>query len=245
MRVFFKRTALSAVLLAAGTLLAQGAPVKSVPKPLPMFELRTRRMDVDVDGAPNAYGPRGKKTLDVLKNSRLEGKRHGEIVGYLTDDDDPSIPIIQGPNDPCPGFYISQTSYTDHARKDPKDPLRYVDATRINYVVLGDEAKRQGARIGDFVAVYSRKYRKAVYGIVADEGNPSGDEGSLHLLQDLGYPFVDGRDDSVEKEGEVTVRFYPRSNPGRLFFREQEALDAAAKKAGVSLLFATQTASQR
>src|SRR5580698_9829714 len=35
----------------------------------PFFEILTRRMDVDVDGAPNAYGPRGKQTLDNLKNA--------------------------------------------------------------------------------------------------------------------------------------------------------------------------------
>ena len=202
-------------------------------------------MDVDVDGAPNAYGPRGKKTLDVLKNSRLQGKRNGEIVGYLTDDDDPKIPIIQGPNDPFPGFYISQTAYTDKSRKDPKDPLRYVDATKINYVVLGDEARKKGAHIGDFVAVYSKRHDKAVFGIVADSGNPSGDEGSLHLLQELGYPFVDGRAESVEREGEVTVRFFPRSNPGRLFFREQAELDAAAVKLGLSKSFGPLAAKAR
>ena len=242
MKLFTARFRFVAALLVAITCMAQRSNVNSGQ---PSFEIRTHRMDVDVDGAPNAYGPRGKKTLDVLKNSRLQGKRGAEIVGYLTDDDDPTIPIIQGPNDPYPGFYVSQTSYTDRARRNPKDPLRYVDATKINYVVLGDEARRQGARIGDFVAVYSRAHRKAVYGIVADEGNPSGDEGSLHLLQALGYPFVDGRDDSVENEGEIVVRFFPRSNPKRLFFREQADLDAAATKLGLSKSFAAARASKK
>ena len=31
----------------------------------PSFEILTHRMDVDVDGAPNAYGPTDKPTLDI------------------------------------------------------------------------------------------------------------------------------------------------------------------------------------
>jgi hypothetical protein len=195
-------------------------------------------MDVDVDGAPNAYGPADKPTLDVLKDAHYRGRSHGEIVGYLTDDDDPSIPILQGPHDPYPGYYISQTSFTDPARTNPADPLRYVDATRINYVVLGNAARRRGARVGDFVAAYSRTTHRSAFAIVADEGNPSGDEGSLHLLQDLGYPFHDGKSDAVEGR-EIVLRFYPNSNqpqPGRppLFFRTQAALNEAAMRLHLS-----------
>jgi hypothetical protein len=197
-------------------------------------------MDVDVDGAPNAYGPPGSKALDRLRNARYRGRRNGEIVGYLTDDDDPSVPVVQGPGDPNPGYYISQTAFTDPQRADPRDPLRYVDATKINYVVLGDAAQRRGARVGDFVAVYSRRTGRSVFGIVGDDGNPSGDEGSLHLLQALGYPFRDGMEDSVERR-EVVVRFYPGSNSGPglepLFFHSQEALDAAAEQRGLSCTF--------
>jgi hypothetical protein len=190
-------------------------------------------MDVDVDGAPNAYGPIGKPTLDVLKDAHYRGRSHGEIVGYLTDDDNPNVPILQGPHDPYPGYYISQTSFTDPARTDPRDPLRYVNAAAINYVVLGDRAKRLGARVGDFVAVYSRRTHRSVFGLVADEGNPTGDEGSLHLLQDLGYPFKDGKNDAVEHP-EIIIRFYPHSNPHHVFFRTQPELNRTALKLGLN-----------
>jgi Fungal chitosanase of glycosyl hydrolase group 75 len=193
-------------------------------------------MDIDVDGAPNAYGPPGKKTLDYLSNARYRARPKGEIVGYLTDDDHPTVPIIQGPHDPYPGYYVSTTHYVDRARPDPKDPLRYVDATKINYVVLGDEARRRGARVGDFVAVYSRRHRRAVFGIVGDSGNPSGAEGSLHLLQELGYPFESGKTGSVERK-DIVIRFFPQSNPGQLFFRTQAELDKAADKMGLSRNF--------
>jgi hypothetical protein len=200
------------------------------------FEILTHRMDVDVDGAPNAYGPPGSHTLDNLRDAHYRRRRHGEIVGYLTDDDHPNLPILQGPHDPYPGYYISQTAYTDAANPNERDPRRYVDATKINYVVLGNRAHHLGAHLGDFVAVTSLRTHRSVFAIVGDDGNPSGNEGSLHLLQDLGYPFTNGIDDAVENS-EILIRFYPNSNPHQLFFQTQSALNAAATKQGLSRKF--------
>ena len=203
---------------------------------LPPFELLRKRMDVDVDGAPTAYGPRGKKTLDYLRSAHYQRNPHAEIVGYLTEEDNPNIPVVQGPSDPAPGYYISQTAFTDPTRTNERDVSRYVDASKINYVVLGDDARRRGARVGDFVAVHSGRTGRSVFAIVGDTGNPSGDEGSLHLLQDLGYPFHDGKRESVE-QAEVVVRYYPKSNPHHEFFRAQTDLDAAALRHGLSIDF--------
>lgn len=202
--------------------------------PRASFEIVTRRMDVDVDGAPNAYGPIGKPTLDNLRHAHSMGNKDAEIVGYLTEGGNLAVPVEQGPRDPYPGYYISQTAFTDPARRDERDVGRYVDATKINYVVLGDEARRRGAHIGDFVAVYSGRTGRSSFGIVGDAGNPSGDEGSLHLLQELGYAFHDGRRESVEHRGEVIIRFFPGSNPRHRFFRTQAALNTAATKLGLS-----------
>jgi hypothetical protein len=204
--------------------------------PAPSFEILTHRMDVDVDGAPTAYGPPSKPTLDYLRNAHLRGIPGAEIVGYLTDDDHPNIPVVQGPHDPAPGYYISQTAYTDPALTNARDLRRYVDATRINYIVLGREATRKGARLGDFVAVHSLRTGHSVYGIVGDDGNPSGNEGSLHLLQALGYPFHDGKQDAVERR-EIVIRFFPHSNPQHRFFHTQAALEDAARKLGLSCDF--------
>ncbi len=212
--------------------LLSASPAKPWKKGVP-FELLTRRMDVDVDGAPNAYGPPGSKALDTLDHARYRGWKNADIVGYLTDDDHPDVPVLQGSHDPFPGLYISQTAFTDRARKRQADVFRYVDATRINYVVVGDEARARGVRLGDFVAVYSCATHHSVFGIVGDSGNPSGDEGSLHLLQALGYPFHDGKHNSVDRP-EIVVRFYPHSNPHALFFRAQAALDEAARREGLS-----------
>jgi hypothetical protein len=191
-------------------------------------------MDVDVDGAPNAYGPPGKPVLDTPSDAHYLNRKDEPIVGYLLDSND--RPIVQGPNDPFPGYYISQTAFTDVANHNERDPRKYVDARYINYVVRSDYAQRRGVQVGDFVAVYSRHTHKAAFAIVGDTGNPTGDEGSLHLLRDLGYPFHNGIDDSVEK-AEVVIRFYPNSNPKHQFFFTQAALDDAAKKLGLSKKF--------
>lgn len=200
-------------------------------KQYPSFERLTHRMDVDVDGAPNAYGPHGMETLDILQNAHYLNRANKEIVGYLIDEH--GRPIPQGPKDPFPGYYISQTAFTDIENQNETDPRRYVDARNINYVVRGNVARRRGVRVGDFVSVYSKRTRKGVFAIVGDTGNPSGDEGSLHLLQDLGYPFHDGKNDSVEKP-EIVIRFYPNSNPKHRFFFTQAELDDAAMKLGLS-----------
>jgi hypothetical protein len=95
-------------LLAMISALAVSAAVAvhaQTPRPLPSFEVLTHRMDVDVDGAPNAYGPPGKATLDVLISAHYLERADQEIVGYLVDDK--QRPILQGSKDPFPGYYTS------------------------------------------------------------------------------------------------------------------------------------------
>jgi hypothetical protein len=195
----------------------------------PALEVQVK-MDVDVDGAPNAYGPKGKKTLDILAHalSPKEPGRPREIVGYMLEYDG-GPPTIQRQDDPYPGYYVSQTDFADIHNPRMEDPRRYVDAGRINYVVLGKAGKDAGVQLGDFVAVYSCRTGKSAYAIVGDSGNESGAEGSLALVQALGYPIVDGIDHSVS-DREIVIRYFPNSNPTHLFFKSQEALDEAAKK---------------
>ena len=45
--------------------------------PHPSFEVLTHRMNVDVDGAPNAYGPPGKPALDAPKNAH-----YGSVANF-------------------------------------------------------------------------------------------------------------------------------------------------------------------
>ena len=185
------------------------------------------KMDVDVDGAPNAYGPKNKKTLDILEHAMAPGTKH-QVVGYMTDYDG-GPPTIQRKGDPYPGYYVSQTDFADLQNPRKEDPRRYVDAARINYVVLGDAAIKAGVQLGDFVTVYSCRTGKSAYAIVGDSGNPSGAEGSLALVQALGYHIYDGKDQSVD-DREIVIHYFIRTNPEKQFFKTQAELDEAAKK---------------
>jgi hypothetical protein len=234
-----------AAVCGVGALRAQAVP-KQVPgvAPCPSIDAKGRtvvehgrkavevvvKMDVDVDGAPNAYGPKGRKTLDILKHAHAP--HTGEIVGYMTEYDG-GPPTIQGKDDPFPGYYVSQTDFADLKNKRMEDPRRYVDATRINYVVQGVVAQKAGVQMGDFATVYSCRTGKTAYAIVADSGNDSGAEGSLALVKALGYPAKDGINDSVDGR-EIVVRYFPGSNPGKEFFKTQAELDAAAKRIGLA-----------
>jgi hypothetical protein len=58
-----------------------------------------------------------------------------EWVGVVTGDD--GEPVIQNRTDPAPGFYVSTTSLED-PRQAVTNPSRYVDATKIPYIVIPD-----------------------------------------------------------------------------------------------------------
>ncbi len=202
------------------------AQPQNVPKSKRFFDLRGPLV-VDVDGAPNAYGPPGKATLDFERNAHRGGKLSGPIVGYLTENDH-KTPVVQGPTDPKPGYYVSTTHFNDDAIEDDRNPSKYLDATKIHYVVLGRFAQRHKVMIGDFAVVHSLRTHRTVYAIVGDSGNASGFEGSLALLQGLGYPFKDGKDDAVE-EREIIIRYFPGSNPKHRFFHTQAEINQAAE----------------
>ena len=193
-------------------------------KPIPFFD-QLGKMTVDVDGAPNAYGPPGRPTLDFEKNAHTGGTPRGPIVGYLMEH---GKPVIQGPNDPKPGYYVSTTDFRDDSIVDDRNPRKYVDATKINYVVLGSFGRKHHVKLGDLVVVHSHETEKTVYAIVGDSGNAAGTEGSLALLQALGYPYKDGKDDAVE-DPKIVIRYYPGTNPERRFFRSQAEIDRAAE----------------
>src|SRR5258708_7102128 len=97
-------------------------------------------LELDCDGAFSAYHPptirhpfSGKPPgADDLRNAG----RAGNWYGVVTDTGLRSgRPIMQGPSDPCPGFYVSQTALSDHSRG-VRDPRRYVDALSVPYISL-------------------------------------------------------------------------------------------------------------
>jgi hypothetical protein len=163
---------------------------------VPVWQLLDRQafffisgMTIDADGSPNAYHPHDAADdaaddtaddagLDELANA---GKP-GDWNGIITDRD--GDPLIQQERDPYPGYYISCTSLSDKT-KTFTDPTRYVDASKIPYVVLPQEvADRGGARLGDFAVVVNLGNGKSSFAIYADIGTLG--EGSVALANALG-----------------------------------------------------------
>lgn len=142
---------------------------------------------IDVDGSPRAYHPDGHSGLDFLANAGSPGN----WWGVVTDDGESSgNPVIQGPSDPAPGFYISATALQD-VTKLRTDPRRYVNSETIPYIVLpGSVLKRADEpKIGDLAAVLNKNNGRLSCAIVADVGAPRRlGEGSIALAVRLGAP---------------------------------------------------------
>jgi hypothetical protein len=137
-------------------------------------------MTIDADGAPNAYHP-DNSGLDDLENAGAPGNWQGLAK------DANGEPFIQGADDPFPGYYVSATALADHS-KAVNDPARYVDASKIPFVVLpGGMARQMGARPGDFAAVFNQRNGKSSYAIFGDVGpHDRIGEGSVALAENLG-----------------------------------------------------------
>jgi hypothetical protein len=81
--------------------------------------------------------------------------------GVVTDNQKGSgKPVVQGPSDPAPGFYVSSTSYQDPTKK-ATDPRRYVDASTVPYAVLPSNLQsakvKGGAKMGDYATIINPK----------------------------------------------------------------------------------------
>jgi hypothetical protein len=143
-------------------------------------------MMVDADGALRAYHPDDASGLDRLEHAGAPGNRWG----LVTPDGEP---VVQGEDDPAPGFYVSQTSLADPT-KEPDDPQRYVDALVVPYLALQPVFVREfGCRLGDFAWVTRTEVGGAVHesaAIFADVAAPHlpVGEGSIALAERLGIP---------------------------------------------------------
>ena len=156
-------------------------------------------MTIDADGAPNAYNAKN-TGLDDLSNAGSPGHWDG-IVSNRDGE-----PFVQGPDDPFPGFYVSQTSLFDWG-KEITDPTRYVDASKIPYIVLPGELSHQfGARLGDFAVVMNLRRGTVANAIFADIGTLG--EGSIALADKIGI-WSDAREGGTR--GGILYLVYPGS----------------------------------
>ncbi len=163
-------------------------------------------MMIDADGAPNAYHP-DNIGLDDLANAGEPGVWEGLAK------DEHGTPYIQGPDDPFPGYYVSETALADRT-KPPNDPTRYVDATKIPFIVLpGIMGRESGARGGDFAVVFNLEDGRMSPAIFADVGpEDSIGEGSVALAENLGIRS-DARNGGVRRG--VLYLVFPGSGNGQ------------------------------
>lgn len=148
-------------------------------------------LEVDADGAPNAYNRDEKAGLDYLDNARSKTGWCGIVTDQM------GAPYVQGPDDPAPGFYVSPTSLQ---RRDLPvyDPRRYVNACEVPYITCTHDMRARGVMLGD-VAMVGYKANTCP-AIVADVG-PKPGEGSVALARSLGIP-------SSPRNGGVDVGVY-------------------------------------
>jgi Fungal chitosanase of glycosyl hydrolase group 75 len=90
-------------------------------------------------------------------------------------------------DDPFPGYYVSATDLVDRTKL-LSDPSRYVDASRIPYIVLPSGMdKLIAAHPGDFAIVFNLQNFKSSPAIFADTGLTDRiGEGSIALAENLG-----------------------------------------------------------
>lgn len=124
-------------------------------------------MTIDADGGRRTYAPRGSglQPLDYLGNAGGPGNWYG----ILTDSHEK--PVVQGPDDPAPGYYISATSYQRHEFQ-VHDPRRYLDPEHEPFFVVPGELRMRVAPVvlGCVGSILDEKTGRELACVVGDLG---------------------------------------------------------------------------
>jgi len=165
-------------------------------------------VQVDLDGAPDAYGPPGKKARDSLRNARdhpdLKKGWYGVYAMTPQDaarhnvkiDSNPSLadvhgkfPVIQGAEQPKQGFYVSQSSVVANSSMHKWDQRRYVDATSVPFGALAGKLAKEGFVLGDLcLSLRPDKGLQSAYSFMDGAGKSSAalSEVSYKTFSELG-----------------------------------------------------------
>jgi hypothetical protein len=171
------------------------------------------QMHVNTDGAPDSYHPDNigithicngvnlgasstwkEDCLPTFRQAKAEGFRGDARVRFFAMvTDRAGVPIIQGANDPRPGFYVSTTALKQPGA-DAGTPNGQVDSNTVPFAVIPGpwQSRRDpGPQLGDFGIAVRRSDGKVVPFVIADTGPPRKlGEGSVALHQALGNdPF--------------------------------------------------------
>jgi hypothetical protein len=156
---------------------------------------------IDADGAYRAYHPDNHSGLDDLRNAGGPGNWYGIVIAP------DGHPVVQGPNDPAPGFYVSATAYQwpGFAKT---NPLRYVDADSVAYIVVSPliRAAARGVVLGCKARVTFRG--TSVDAVVADIG-PRKKIGELSIAAARAVGIPHSARSGGEERSIVQYEFWP------------------------------------
>lgn len=151
----------------------------------------TAGMMIDGDGANGqggsghgVYAPTGSglKPLDYLAN----GGEPGNWWGLATNSQ--GIPIVQGKDDPAPGYYVSTTSLKIPGYKHG-NPFREVDSESVPFIVVSRKIIKAvpGIVLGCRCTIKDIKTGKEIEAVAADVGPRLG-EASIAAAKAFGVP---------------------------------------------------------
>lgn len=171
------------------------------------------QMQVNTDGAPDSYHPDDigithicngisigsactwkAQCLPEYRQARAQGfKGPQKICFFGMAADEHGVPLIQGENDPRPGYFVSTTALKQPGR-DVRTPQAQLDSNAVPFAVIPgrwNKTGQPGPRLGDFGVAWRRSSDKLAYFVVGDTGpNNKLGEGSVALHQALGNdPF--------------------------------------------------------
>jgi hypothetical protein len=150
----------------------------------------TGEFTVDGDGSPRCYGPKGCKPepLDYLGNAGYWDNPNN-WWGVATDDREYSgDPVIQGPQNPYPGLYVSTTAYVN-SQWYYSDPRHYLDSEKVLFMVIPGNVRKacRGICKGCKGKVTDKKTSKSTECVVGDIGPTDHmGEGSIKLAEFFG-----------------------------------------------------------
>jgi len=173
-------------------------------------------MSVDADGANGAngsgraaYGPAGTKPLDYLANAGGPGNWWGIVT------DRNGNPIIQGPDDPAPGYYISTTSYQrshdGEGNPLPKSaPYRYLDSATELFIVVPSHwrSAAPGVVLGCKATVTDNETGTTIEGVVGDFG-PRSHLGEASMAYASAFGLNPNPKNGGTEEERFTYAFFP------------------------------------
>lgn len=178
------------------------------------------RTAIDADGSPTAYHPddvgqpcgASGAGLDCPANAGYPTQSWWPTV-LAPDPANPGKAFVQ-PSGPGKGFFVSKTALLDRSNGNERDPLRYVDASTIPYVVFPKPFFRlsgTGTR-GDIGVAYHLTTKQKTAFVVGDIGpnEPLG-EGSIALFKALGGSAPNPRTGAGVAPGDVLYVLFPHS----------------------------------